>query len=115
MQTKIDLRHYKKEWRIINKRIVELRKLTTQIKPPRLKQNEVIHRYINSKIESLLTDYKECPECVLESLSDKGKEIIRHHIQPASYKILKQISKKSKAPITTIIDRLIITPLLIEK
>ena len=108
----IDLRHYNKEWIIIGKRIVELRKS----KPKNNKEwKQFLHNHIRSKMRMLANDYRESPKFVLESLSDKNKISIRHHVSPDLHKTFKEISKKSKVPITSIIERLIITPLLIEK
>lgn len=99
----IDLRHYKKEWKIIDKRIKELGARNT------------IHNYLHNKMQSLAKDYNYCPDCILESLSDKYTEKKRHHVPLDIYNVFKEISDKSKVPLTTIIDRLIIAPLLIEK
>ena len=108
----IDLRHYSKEWIIIGKRIVELR----TSKPKNKKEwNRFLHAHIRSKMRMLANDYNEAPEYVLESLSDKNKISIRHHVSPELHKTFKEISKKSRVPITSIIERLIITPLLIDK
>lgn len=99
----IDLRHYKKEWKIVDKRIKELGARNT------------IHNYLHNKMQSLAKDYNTCPDCILESLSDKGTEKKRHHVPMDIYNVFKDISQKSKVPITTIVDRLIIAPLLIDK
>ncbi len=99
----VDLRHYKREWKVFDKRIKELGTRNT------------FHTYLHNKMQSLSKDYKQCPDCILESLSDKGTEKKRHHVPLDIYEVFDEISKKSKIPITTIIDRLIIAPLLIEK
>lgn len=109
----IDLRHYQTEWDIIHKRISELNIRKSKTNKAKV---QLFHNHLRNKIKLLGNDYKECPECILESLKDKNKKIvIRHLIDLSVYKPFKEISKKSKVPVTTIIERLIIAPLLIEK
>lgn len=72
------------------------------------------HNYVNKKMYSLATDYKDCPECILDSLIDR-KVPMQHYVNKDLYKVFNEISKKSKLPVATIVDRLIIAPLLLEK
>ncbi len=108
----IDLRHYKKEWHIIHKRIEELRQRKPKTEKERIR---FFHNHLRSKLQLLAKDYKECPEYVLESISDKEKVSVRHLINLDVHKTFMEMSSISKIPITTIIERLIISPLLIEK
>ena len=108
----IDLRFYKKEWEIVDKRIRELRKISDRRNP---KFNSLLHNHIHNKMRSLAKDFKDCPECILESLKDRTTEAKRHHIPLDVYEVFEEMSIKSKVPITSIVSRLIIAPLLIEK
>lgn len=100
----IDLRHTKREWYLFNKRIAEINK------------RNKFNNYIANKITSLVRDYKTTPECVLEFLSKANlKKVNRHHIPLENYNVLKEMSKKSDVPIATIVDLIIITPILTEK
>lgn len=109
----IDLRHYQTEWDIIHKRIAELKKRNNKSNKAKV---QFFHNHLRNKIRLLAKDYKECPDCILEALADKNKKIpIRHLIDLEVYEPFIEISEKSKIPITTIIERLIIAPLLIEK
>jgi hypothetical protein len=101
--TPINLRNYKKEWKIFDKRIKEL------------SERNSFHNYVNNRMLSLVKDYNNCPECILESLSENIVNKKRHYVPNEVYKIFKEISDKSNMPITVIIDRLIIVPLLLEK
>lgn len=99
----VGIRRHNKEWVVFDKRVKELSKKDTYSK------------YLTKRIQSLIEDYNNCSDCILETLSDK-KSIRRFYKVPKHlHNDLKEISKKSKIPMTTIIDRLIITPLLIEK
>lgn len=102
-RTVIGLRHHSKEWKVFEKRIKELNKGNT------------FSKYLNKKIHLLAEDYLECPDCILETLVNRETERKYYKIPKEVNKIFKEISKKSKVPLTAIIDRLIITPLLIEK
>lgn len=109
----IDLRHYGYEWNIIHKRIEELKKRKNKTNKARI---QFFHNHLRNKIKLLADDYKECPDCVLESLENKNKKIaVRHLINEDVYCTFIEISEKSNIPVTTIIERLIIAPLLIEK
>lgn len=98
----IDLRRNTREWKVFNKRIKELNS-----------QND-FSRYLNNKTMSLIKDYNSCPECILKSLEIYTKKK-RHHIPNELYDVLIEISEKSTVPIATIINLLIVQPLLIEK
>lgn len=121
----IDLRHSIKEWRIIEKRIDELKKEKRIIEVKQTKrktqkereeeQSKILHRHIRNKMYLLANDFKECPDCIFESLLENDKVVKRHHIPLELYNTFNKISKKSKIPITTLVEKLIISPLLIEK
>ena len=109
----IDLRHYQTEWDIIHKRIAELKTKKHKSEKAKIK---FFHNHLRNKIKLLADDYKDCPACVLESLASKDKKIVvRHIIDLKVYNHFEELSKKSKVPVATIIERLIIAPLLIEK
>jgi hypothetical protein len=99
----IGVRRYSKEWKVFDKRIKELMDTNT------------FSKYLNKKVQMLVEDYIDCPNCVLESIFDKKTERRFYKVPERLSDFLKEISKKSNVPITTIIDRLIITPMLIEK
>jgi len=99
----IGIRRYNKEWIVFDKRIKEFMQTNTYSK------------YLNKKIQLLVEDYNECPDCVLESLTDINTKRRFYKVPAHINKALMEISKKSNVPLTTLIDRLIITPLLIEK
>lgn len=113
----IDLRHYKTEWEILDDRIKELRKINPLDKNNLLNKNKRVHSYLQNKMMSLVNDYKENPNYILESLSDKGekKVKVRHYVPIEVYNIFKEISNKSNVPVTTIVNRLLISPLLFGK
>lgn len=95
------LTHTNREWKIIDTRIKEL-------------GSKDFNRYLNSKISSLMNDYNNCTECVCDALVP-NKKTRKKRISPALYEKLKEISEQANLPISTIIDKLIVTPLLIEK
>lgn len=90
-----------REWKIIEKRISEL-------------GSKDYNRYLHKKIASLIEDYKKCPECINNFLLGK-KSIRQKTLSFDFYKILSEISENTGVPISTIVDKVIITPLLIEK
>lgn len=99
----IGIRRHGKEWKVFDKRVKELM------------QQNTYSKYLTKKIQMLVEDYNDCPNCILETLSDKDCERRFYKLPSRLNAPLEEMSKKSKVPITTIIDRLIITPLLIEK
>lgn len=99
----IGIRRHGKEWKVFDKRAKELM------------QSNTFSKYLTKKIQLLVEDYNDCPNCILETLLDKKTERRFYKLPARLNAPLKEMSKKSKVPITTIIDRLIITPLLIEK
>lgn len=102
-QKLIGISRQKKEWKVFDKRIKEFGPRNT------------FSKYLRKKTESLANDYKENPDYVLASLIDNKTKRRMYALSPEVYKVYKEISKKSLVPITTIIDRLIVSPLLIEK
>jgi len=91
----------KREWKVIDKRINEL-------------GTKSFNRYLNKKISSLIEDYNKCPEAIHDFLIGE-KPVRQKSITPEVNKVLLKISVDTKLPVSTIVDRIIITPLLIEK
>lgn len=111
INNRINLSRHNKEWKIVLKRIEELK--AVQSKMSYKDKVAYFHNYVNKKMYSLSNDYKECPDCILESLDRKVK--MQHYVNKDLYAVFKEISEKSDLPIATIVDRLIIAPLLIDK
>lgn len=71
-----------------------------------------LNGFLRSKVKKLIDDFKKCPHCIT---SAKGKRIEkRPHITIDQYQDLKPIARKMKLPVSKIIDKLIISPLLYE-
>lgn len=111
VNNRIHLSRHKKEWKIIFKKIEELR--TVQSKMTHEERISYFHNYVNKKMYSLSNDYKDCPDCVLDCLDKKIK--MQHYVNKDLYKTFLEISERSTLPVATIVDKLIIAPLLIEK
>lgn len=107
---RINLSRYKREWKIIFEKIDELRASNQKLSKKEMKS--YFHNYVNKKMHSLYKDYTDCPDCVLGSLEKRIK--MQHYVNNNLYKMFDEISKKSNLPIATIVDKLIINPLLIE-
>jgi hypothetical protein len=90
-----------REWKIIDRRIREL-------------GSNSYNSYLNKRISSLCNDFIESPQSVCDAL--KSETSIRQKRIPEMYHdALYNISVMSGVPISTIIDRIIVQPLLIEK
>lgn len=110
INNRINLSRHKKEWKIIFNKIEEFKIVDGKMTDKEM--TAYFHQYVNKKMYSLSNDYKDCPDCILESLERKVK--IQHYVNKDLYKIYKDISRKSKMPIATIVDKLIINPLIVE-
>lgn len=116
---RVSIRKTSREWTLIDKRIRDL-SLPKVIKndetasEKRKRERDQFNRYLNKKILSLIEDYKRCPECVIDFLSSEKKQR-QKFINTSNLDILREISNKSEVPISTILDRIIINPLLIER
>lgn len=98
---KIRITYSNREWKIIDKRIREL-------------GSKDYNRYLSKKISALLNDYNNCPDCIIEALAPNKKR--RDNLIPSDlYNTLRIVSQKTDIPVSTIVDKLIILPLLIEK
>ena len=78
-----------------------------------LNKNNSLNSYISNKIRVLIREYKKCPNCIVEALQKNNYSKFQY-VPNDDLSILKEISEKSKKPIATIIDAIIITPILIE-
>lgn len=94
---RIFLTRTQKEWQLIEKRIGEISR-----------QN--MHAYINSRISILQKEYGDCPDCVCFGGSKQTKKF---YITPDQFEILSRISQKTGIHESTIVNKLIIEPLLI--
>lgn len=66
--------------------------------------------YINRKISDINIQFKDCPNCVTVANGEKKQR--QHYVPPHLYESLERLSDQMKIPVSTIIDRLIIIPLL---
>lgn len=72
-----------------------------------------INRFFKKNIEKLKRRYDECPKCITVAKGIKVRKT--HHIDKETHEFLLHISKIMKKPISTIVDELIINPILVEK
>jgi hypothetical protein len=85
------------EWDLIEKKIRKMGKSD-------------IHIYLNTNISRLKMGYNECRECVS---SAQGELIRKSHIIPDHlYPYLQDMARLMQKPISTIVDDLLIAPLL---
>lgn len=111
----------KKEWKAIDRRLKELSprfdfEKDLELKPEerRRKNTERFSKHLNNNISHLIQDYKNCPECIKQLFPQRNFER-QKGISPIWYEELCKISLDVGVSISTLIDRCIITPLLIEK
>lgn len=97
----------RKEWKVIDKKI---RQLSTNKK---LNDTERYARYINKKISCLIEDYEKCPDCV-QHLFPKRNTERKTTISPVWHEKLISIAKQLDVSVPTLLDRVILMPLLIE-
>lgn len=104
MNERLFLPKTKKEWRIIDSRI---KKLGTSN----------FSMYLIKKITHLIEDYKShSTEIDNFLINEDNKTVVRQkRISCNFHEELSKISKKTGVPISSIVDKIIITPLLIEK
>ncbi len=90
-----------REWQVIEKRISEL-------------GSKDFPTYLSKKISSLCDDFTSDPQAVCDALF--GEKIQRQQRVSSNYaETMENIALMTGIPMSTIVDRLIITPLLIEK
>lgn len=96
MSEKLYISRTKKEWETIEQKLSQIGKSD-------------LASFINRKVYQLEKEYKKCPQCVCEIVEDRKQKKIS-----VSYpKVLQKISVKTGKPISTVLDRLIIEPLLL--
>lgn len=101
MVKRILITRTKKEWNLILLKIAEKNKRSG------------LPSYIRHSTSSLIKDFEDCPDCLDNS---DGNKIKRAFIVPVDdYKKLEKIAKKLHKPISTVIDDLVISPLLLPK
>lgn len=94
---KLSLTRTKGEWREVEKKMNKSNKKDFSC-------------FLRSEINTFLKTYYECPNCVIKA---KGQSIEkRPYIFPHQLKELEPIANRMKIPVSTLVDRLIITPLL---
>lgn len=72
---------------------------------------KTLSKFLRSEIAALIKAYEECNQCITPA---KGKTIEkRPYIFIDQYEKLEEISKKMKVPVGVVIDRLIISPMLL--
>lgn len=67
-------------------------------------------KYINRQISLINIQFRDCPNCVTPASGEKKQR--QHYVPPHLYTTLELLSEQMKIPVSTIIDRLIIIPLL---
>lgn len=98
-RSQVYLQHTEGEWREIENKLKQLGK------------SGGFHSHLHSEIYKMFALYKECEECVSPAEGEVIKK--RHEIPDAVYPMLAQLSKKMRKPISTIIDELMVMPLLL--
>lgn len=98
-RTQVYLQHTEGEWKEIENKL------------KRLGKTGGFHSHLHSEIYKMYAMYNECAECVSPADGDVVK--VRHEIPEAVYPMLSQLSRKMKKPISTIIDELMVMPLLL--
>lgn len=88
------------EWTVILGKIAELGKKDFSV-------------FIRSEVRKLGSAYTKCPKCVSRASGEKKTK--RPYIPNELHKKLKEISRQMKIPISSVVDNLIILPLLQEK
>jgi hypothetical protein len=89
-----------REWNVIEKKLKE-------------EGRKDFNAYLRGKIYLLQKQYEDCPSCVCTSVS---KRIQKPYYLPEScIKVLMRISVKTNVPLSTIVDRLIVDPLILAK
>lgn len=69
-----------------------------------------LNRYLQKEIEKLRKKFTECRECVTCAAGDKIEKC--HYTKDESYDFLNEVARIMKKPVSTVVDELIINPLL---
>lgn len=69
-----------------------------------------LNRYLQKEIEKLRKKFTECKECVTYAEGAKIEKC--HYTKDDSYEFLNEVAKIMKKPVSTVVDELIINPLL---
>lgn len=91
----------KGEWEAVNIILSELRKRAR------------LSKYVRNESLRLVRDFKECPNCITPADGDKVK--MQFLIPDNEYEELKLIAEKMKISVSSVIDDLVISPLLLPK
>jgi hypothetical protein len=70
-----------------------------------------LNGYVRSEVRKLTAEYERCPTAIT-CANGGSKKSRRPYIHEDSHKILQELSKKMKKPISSIVDEFIILPLL---
>lgn len=97
MSEKVYITKTNKEWDAIDEKLSQLGKSD-------------LRAFINRKISQLEKEYKKCPKCVCDEIN-KGKK--KKKISIPESKVIQKISVKTGKPMSAVLDRLIIDPLLL--
>jgi len=89
-----------KEWVKIDARLAEMNRPD-------------FNKYVRGQISLLVSKINDCPDCVCENINGIGDKKIRQHIlSPYSIESLKLIELKTGLKPSTVVNELIIEPLL---
>lgn len=69
-----------------------------------------LNRYLQKEIEKLRKKFNECPGCVTCASGNKIEKC--HYTKDESYDFLNEVAQIMKKPVSTVVDELIINPLL---
>jgi hypothetical protein len=69
-----------------------------------------LHSYLRREISRLKNKYQECDVCVSAAMGSVKR--LRHNIPIEIYDALQPLAERMHKPISTIIDHMLITPLL---
>lgn len=70
-----------------------------------------IGQYIRWKLAKMQKAYDECKECITPACGDRIRKEVP--IYPSNHEMLSELSVKMKKPIDTVVNELIINPMLI--
>lgn len=94
---RLSIRKTKGEWDIIGRVVSE-------------KNKKDLGCFLRSEIIRLVKEFEECPDCI--TIAKGNPKTKRPYIFIHQLKELEPIAKKMKVDVSTVIDRLIIAPLL---
>jgi hypothetical protein len=89
----------KGEWAYIQEKLLELGSKTT------------LASYITCESKKLHEKFKECPDCISPASGERIEN--RPYIPITTYQKLEPIALKMGIPVSAVIDRLIISPILL--